>query len=166
MPITDLINLHFTTAEMTAINNALATIQSTLAPKSRNLTPDERRTYGSINEQNKLLVHKVRDYRTNQPGMSAADIDWTEFEADYQDRNFLEAALARLLLLTEMAGDTKILHDYDVYQASLMEYDYTKYKKGTNAAGFDTKYEDLKQFFPSGNPGPGANNAPAAENPQ
>ena len=150
MPVPDLINLHFTAAEITAINNALATLQNALAPKCRNLTPEERRTYGSVNEQNKLLIHKVRDYRTAQPGMSTADVDWAEFEADYQDRNFLETVLARLALVGEMAGDTKILHDYDVYQAALLDYDYTKYKKGTNNPGYDTKYDDMKQFFPGG----------------
>lgn len=161
MPISDLINLHFTAAEITAVNNALATIQTTLAAKSRNLSPDERRLYGSINEQNKLIVHKVRDYRSNQPGMSSVDVDWAEFEADYQDRNFLEAVLARVLVISEIASDTKILHDHDVYQAALMDYDYTKYKMGTNSAGYDTKYEDLKQFFPGG-----GHASAAPENPQ
>lgn len=142
--------MHFTPAEMAAVNGALATIQTTLAAKGRNLSPDERRQYGSINENNKLLVHKVRDFRTNQPGMSSADVDWTEFEADYQDRNFLETVLARLDVIGEISSDTKILHDYDVYHAALLEYGFTKYKLTTNSPGFDTKYEQLRQFFPTG----------------
>lgn len=149
MPFDNLINLHFTAAEISAITTALNTIQTTLLAKSRNLSPAERQQYGSISEQNKLLVQKVRDYRTNQPTMSTPDVDWTEFEADYQDRNFLEVVLTRLDALQEMASDTKILHDYDVYQAALLDYDFTKYKMGASAPGFDTKYQDIKQFFPN-----------------
>lgn len=159
MPIKDLINLHFTPADMTAINTALTTIQNTLAAKCNNLTPEERQQFGSIGERNKLFVNKVRDYRSNQ-GMGTPDVDWTEFEADWQDRNFLETFLTRLALFTEMAGDTKIMHDYDVYQAALTDYDYTKYKASTNTPGYDTKYDDLRQFFPGG--GHGATNTPPA----
>lgn len=155
MPVNDLINLHFTAAEISAITTALNTIQTTLLAKSRNLTPAERQQYGSISEQNKLLVQKVRDYRTNQPTMSTPDVDWTEFEADYQDRNFLETFIARLDALQEMASDTKMMHDHDVYQAALLDYDFTKYKMGTNTPGFDTKHQDIRQFFP--NTGGGGN---------
>jgi len=162
MSISDLNNLHFTAAEMTAINNTLAALQVSLAAKCRNLSPGERKTYGSVNEHNKLLIHKARDYRASQPGMSSPDVDWTEFEADYADRNFLETVLAKLTVLAEMAGDTKIQHDYDVYQAALMDYDYTKYKMGTNQPGYDTKHDDMRQFFPSG----GGASAQSPENPQ
>lgn len=150
MPINDLINLHFTAAEITAVNGALTTLQNALAPKCRNLTPEERQQYGSIGERNKLFVHKVRDYRIAQSAMSSPDVDWVEFEADYSDRNFLESTLARLALITEMASDTKILHDFDVYQSALTDYDYTKYKMTTNTSGYDAKHEDMKQFFQGG----------------
>lgn len=163
MPLTDLINVHFTAADITAINTAVNALQTALAPRCRNITPEERKQYGSINEQNKLLVQKVRDYRTNQPAMSSPDIDWTEFEADWQDRNFLEALLARLDTLIEMATDTKVLHDYDVYHAALTDYDYTKYKMNTSAVGFDTKYEAIKQFFPNTGGGGGATTTTPAE---
>jgi len=149
MPITDLINLHFTQAEKTALDNALNLIQNTLVPKCRNLSAEERQRYGSINEHNKLLIGKVRDYRATQPGMSSPDVDWAEFEADYQDRNYLELFLARLATLGEMADDTKKLHDYDVYQAALTDYDYTKYKANTNTPGYDSKHDDIRQFFPN-----------------
>lgn len=141
--------MHFTAAEVTAVNNALATLQTTLAAKTKNLTPAERQQYGSIGESNKLIVQKVREYRLNQPGMSTPDVNWVEFEADWQDRNFLEAVLNKLQTLTEIASDAKILHDYDVYQNMLLDYDYTKYKMGTNSPGYDTKYKEIKKFFPN-----------------
>lgn len=149
MPTTNLISSHFTAAEMGSVNDALTTILNILQPKSQNLSPEERRTLGSINENNKLVVQKVYDYHKNQPQMSSPDIDWAEFESDLKDRNFLEAVLTQLAVISEVASDTKILHDHDVYRIALLDYDYTKYKMGTNASGFDTKYVDIKQFFPN-----------------
>ena len=39
------------------------------------------------------------------------------------------------------------MHDYDCYQASLTDYDYSKYKTGTKIAGFENKVNELSQFF-------------------
>lgn len=66
MPLKDLLQNKLTAADITAINNALATIETALSGKTVNLTPEERKQFGSINEQNKLLVNKINDYRTSQ----------------------------------------------------------------------------------------------------
>ena len=44
-------------------------------------------------------------------------------------------------------NNNKIMHDYDCYQAALTDYDYSKYKVGTKVAGFETKVDELSQFF-------------------
>lgn len=161
MPINNLINLHLTAAEIATINTALNTIETTLAPKCKNLTPEERLSLGSIKENNKLLVNKVRDFRNTQPNLSSPDIDWTEYEADWQDRYQMETLLMRLSTLSEMLSDTKILHDHDNYQQALLEYKYTKYKADTEAAGgYSTKHEELKQFFPNTGGGSGSSTDP------
>lgn len=150
MPLNNLISLHLTAAEVTTIMNALNTIESTLLPKCRNLNPEERQSLGSIKENNKLLVNKVRDYRNTQPNLSSPDVDWVEYEADWQDRYQMETIVMRLATLDEMLSDTKILHDHDNYNHALLDYKYTKYKAETEAAGgYNTKYEELKQFFPN-----------------
>lgn len=60
--------------------------------------------------------------------------------------------------------ETKRLHDYDNYQNSLVDYNYTKYKSDTQPGkGFDSKAADLKQFFPgTGKSGGGSEEPPAA----
>ncbi|MBK7873877.1 MAG: hypothetical protein IPJ74_26100 [Saprospiraceae bacterium] len=157
MPLNDFVRLHFTPAEMAQLDNLYTQIENLLAPKCRNLTPDERGQYGSINEQNKLLVNKVRDYRITQPGLSSPDVDWPEYEADYQDRFFLDTRLMRHATIGEMMSDTKILHDHDNYQNALLDHRYTRYKAETEAGGgYTTKYNELKQFFPNTGGGNGA----------
>jgi hypothetical protein len=116
------------------------------------LSDDERLQYGSINEQNKLLVNKVRDYNQTNPVLSTPDVDWVEFEADYQTRVFLETRISRLNNLVHQMGGTKILHDYDNFHDALNDYAYSQYKKGANVNGYAEKVADLKQFFPRTGP--------------
>lgn len=150
MPFNNLENRHFTTTEKTNINSLLSQIEAAFAFKTVNLTPDERKKYGSINEQNKLIVNKVKDFRDNQPELSSNDVDWTEFTADYDDRNFKQAILTRLASLADGISNSKILQDYDNFQAALTDYEYTKYKASANAQGYSQKVEEIAQFFTGG----------------
>jgi len=60
---------------MNAIRNLLNALHYAISPKIRNLSPSERQQYGSINEKNKLVVHKVRDYRQQQPDLSSPQVN-------------------------------------------------------------------------------------------
>lgn len=147
MPINNLNNSHLTNAQVTEIQNAITALENALAMLTVTLTPEERRTYGSVNEQNKLLVNKVWDFRRDSPNLSVPDLDWDEFENDYQSRQLMESIQNRLEALQERIKNTKILHDYDNYQSALEDYAYTSYKAGSQAPGYETKMNELKQFF-------------------
>ncbi|WP_449401331.1 hypothetical protein [Chryseobacterium wanjuense] len=62
MALTNLNNTHLTPAQVETENMALTELENALVIIDINLTPDDRRKYGSINEQNKLFVNKVYDY--------------------------------------------------------------------------------------------------------
>jgi len=147
MPFDNLINIHYAEAEKTAVTTALTSLETVLIAKLRNLSPDERKKYGSINEQNKLIVNKARDYRNSQPNLSSPDVDWVEFQNDFDSRDFIQAIMTRLQTMLDGLYNNKILHDYDNYQASLTDYGYSQYKAGTKTAGFENKVNDLSQFF-------------------
>ncbi len=150
MPFTNLENRHFTAAEKTTINGLMSQLETAFANKTANLTPEERKKYGSINEQNKLVVNKVKDFRDNQPALSSADVDWVEFVADFDDRAYKQAILTRLAALTDGLANSKILQDYDNFQAALTDYEYTKYKASANAQGYSQKVAEIAQFFSGG----------------
>jgi hypothetical protein len=152
MPFQDLAQNHFTVAETTAIDNALTAIETVLNAKNiTNLNADERNEYGSIKEKNKLFANKVRDYQQTQPALSSPDVNWVEYEADYQDRQFIDRRVIRIAGIVERLTDKKMLHDYDNYQNGLNDYDYTKFKAGgSNGSGYDTKADELGQFFTGG----------------
>ena len=147
MPLTNLNSAHLTEAQVTAAQNALTELENALAIITVQLTPEDRQKYGSINEQNKLLVNKVKDFRQSNPNLSVSDVDWDEFDKDFASRNVFESLINRLNALVIKLQGAKILHDYDNYQAALDDYAYTTYRAATGADGYENKYNELKQFF-------------------
>ena len=147
MPLTNLNSAHLTEAQVTAAQNALTELENALAIITVQLTPEDRQKYGSINEQNKLLVNKVKDFRQSNPNLSVPDVDWDEFDKDFASRNVFESLINRLNALAIKLQGAKILHDYDNYQAALDDYAYTTYRAATGADGYENKYNELKQFF-------------------
>jgi hypothetical protein len=138
MPFTNFDSRHFSATEKTAVNAALAALETALTPKLANLSADERQQYGSVNEQNKLIINKVKDFRDSQPNLSSPDVDWTEFLNDHDTRSYLQTSIQRLQSIIDGLANAKILHDWDNYQASLTDYDFAKYKVSTNATGYQT----------------------------
>ena len=150
MALTNLNNTHLAAAEVAAAKEALTALETALAIVNVNLTSEDRQRYGSINEQNKLLVNKVFDYHQSQPQLATTQVDWAEFNNDYNSRQNLEGMIARLEALITRLKNAKTLHDYDNFQAALVDYAYTNFMAGTGADGFENKQTELKQFFPRG----------------
>ncbi|TDW46505.1 hypothetical protein EV144_106177 [Flavobacterium sp. 270] len=151
MSIENLNLQHYSETEKTTVASCLASIESSLSEKFKNLKPEERTKYGSVNEQNKLVINKVKDFRASQPVLSSPDIDWIEFQNDVDSREFLQNTIMRLESLADSLKNNKILHDYECYQAALTDYDYSKYKLGTKATGYQVKVNELAQFFKRSN---------------
>ena len=159
MPINNLGKKHITAAQITDFDKALADLLAIVTTITTNLMDEERSRFGSINEKNKLFVNGVLDYATTQPNLKSPDVDWTEFQADYDDRKFADTRADKIENLLRMLTDFKIVHDYDNYQDSLTDYDYTKYKASTSAPGYTEKQAYLRQFFPN----TGGSNPPPSE---
>ena len=153
MPLKDLIQNQLTVADTDAINKSLSDILNVITGKTVNLTPEERQKYGSINEQNKLLVNKVNDVHSSHPQFDTAKVDWAEFANDFATRSALEKMISRLQSITEQLDDTKILHDNDNYQQALSQYGYISYLAGENEPGTTVIKEEMAQFFPRNNGG-------------
>jgi len=125
----NVIQTQFTNDLKTQIDAKIAELEALFQGKLAALNADQRKLYGTINEQNKLFVNKVRDYKMNQPHLSADDVNWDEFENDYQARIFLETRKEKLASLVYQMESTKILHDYDNYNDALDDYATPNTKK-------------------------------------
>ena len=150
MEFDNLNDKHFTAAEKTAINAALTTLENLFISKFVNLSAEDRKKYGSINEQNKLIVNKVKDYRASHPNLSSPDVNWVEFQADYDDRESIVQWIQRIVNIEGGLDNIKILADNDNFKAALRDYEYSKYKATTNAFGYEEKCSEIKQFFSGG----------------
>lgn len=146
----NLASVVFTTEELQKLDEALQNIENVLKGKTFNLTPDERRQYGSIAEQNKLFVNKCKELMEQYPQFVPSFLDKEEFDRDYQARQQIETRLIRLKTFTEQLSDTKVLLDNDNYYNSITFYRNVKFLSVQNIPGIKTLYEQLKQFFKGG----------------
>lgn len=143
----NIIESQFSSADGIAIDGLITDLENAIKGKTGQLDDAERRRYGLVNEQNKLVVNKAREYRQSQPALSAPDIDWTEFENDFQARQKVESWLNRIYAIAHDLESTKIMHDYDNFQDALKDYAYAQYKNGTGEEGYDAKVNEFSQFF-------------------
>ena len=125
MAVNNLGAKHLTAAQKAAIDAGLNSIITALTSVSTNLTTDDRLKYGSINEENKLLVNKSNDYHINQSALQSPDVDWVDFDADFTERSFADTRLNTIDSVKKMLEDYKIVHDYDNYQSALVDYEFT-----------------------------------------
>lgn len=141
--ITDLL----TEEEKKIIQKALNDIIGIVDSKLPDLKGSDRRYYGSINEQNKLLVNKAREVVKLNPQLAPAEVDWVEFEKDYLARHFYEDVLLLLTNITSRVESAKMMHDYDNYNDSLVLYNYIDFKRRSATPGAESSYNALREFF-------------------
>lgn len=150
MALDNLISVSFTDEELTKISTAIEQINTILKGKAINLTPEDRRQYGSIADRNKLLVDKAKFYMEKAPTTVPKTIDKAEFDRDYAARGQVEAPLRELTMVAEKLRDTKTLLDYDNLQVAQAYYRYVKFLADQNEPGTTTIYQDLKQHYHGG----------------
>jgi hypothetical protein len=143
----NIIQSQLSEADRTAITKSIMDLENTISGKTGVLSAEERTRYGSVNEQNKLVVNQARKYRRSQPALSSPGVNWDEFESDYQARDFLEDCINRLKAVVHDLESTKIMHDYDNYQDALNDYGYSQFQDGAGEPGYAAKVADFKQFF-------------------
>ena len=147
MAINNLKNSHFKEDKVQKVNLLLNDIEENIKDIVVNLSAEERKKYSRINEQNKLFVNRVHDFCKNEPNLQSPQVDWLEFEQDFESRKNIGYCIDRLESLIQGLKNAKILYDYDNYQDALTDYSYTNYMAGTSAPGFEAKQRELKQFF-------------------
>lgn len=149
MPLENIAKNHFSDTEKQQLDDAINTILNIVGANTYNLSAKERSQYGKVGDQKKLLIDKVRDIQKNQPNLCSPDVDWEEFEADYQTRNYATQKLRELASVSLMLLNIRILHDRDNHLDALRDYRYAGYKNEFgNQVGYAAKIDSLKDFFP------------------
>ncbi len=144
----DLIQVVFTPQEKVTAQQTLRTLQEIIASKAPVLSNNDRQTYGSVAEQNKLKINKARTYMQQFPELVPSFIDRDEFERDFQARTDTEELIVLAEDVLHKLYDMKILLDYDNYQDMLAFYRSVRYSASEQISNAVTVYNDMKQFFP------------------
>jgi hypothetical protein len=147
MSFENLNSKHFMVNEMQAIAKMIITLESKLAPKFIKTASEERDKCASMDEQNMKFINNVEDYRSSQPHLCSPNVDWEEFQANFNSSSFLELVIARLQHMAEGLSANKIIHDSKNYQAALADYEYSESKACRYVEGFEEKADDLARFF-------------------
>ena len=147
MALENLISVSFTEEELTQLDSHLLDIRQILNGKTVNLTPDQRRQYGRIANQNKLIVDKAKNYMEQHPDWIPRFVDKAEFDRDYTARQQEENRVQLLENLSTQLIDTKTLLDHDNYNNALSFYRMLRFLAGENEPGAKPVYEDMRVLF-------------------
>ncbi len=147
MALENLISLSFSEEELASLDAHVEGIRTILKDKMVNLTPDERRQYGRIANQNKLLVNKAKQFMEQHPHFIPPFLDKEEFDRDYIAREQIENRVKLLENIVQQLLDTKTLLDHDNYTNALSFYRLVRYLAQENEVGAKSVYEDMKVLF-------------------
>ncbi len=140
----------YTAEEMEQVKNSLNQLEA-LANKYRpNLTAEERLSYGTIKELNKLFVNKSKTLMEQNSNLVPPFLDMEEFNRDFTARKNIEDVLLRIDRIVRNLSDIKILLDNDNYQDCLAFYRGVRYWAKEKQEGAIAVYNQLKVFFPNG----------------
>ncbi len=143
----NLISVTFTEEELKQLDDAIKVIESIITPKTSRLSPEERKQFGRIAEQNKLFVNKTKVYMEEYPQYVPPFLDKAEFDRDYEARGIIEKRLMRLERITNALESSKILLDNDNYSNALTFYRNIKFLRQENMPGAEAMAETLSSFF-------------------
>ena len=150
----NLISIEFNAADLGGLDSALTTIETILNGKVVNLTAEERKQYGKINNKRENWVTKVRNYITQKPEIKPLSLDLLEHDKDLAARTAIFPRLNRILAIKDALQDTTMLISSDLYDNSLAVYGNVKEMAKRNVPGITPIFDDLKAQFPG--PGPKA----------
>ncbi|WP_420571365.1 hypothetical protein [Kordia sp.] len=90
MALENLISIEFTPEELNNLDAHLDGIQQILTGKTVNITPEQRQQYGSIGNQNKLIVDKAKTHMEQHPNWIPNFLDKVEFDKNYNARQLID----------------------------------------------------------------------------
>ena len=138
-----------TAQDLSDIKSHLDAIELIVKNKIIDLSVDDRRKYGSVNETNKLFINKIENVIENYPDMLPPRFDIRQFRADKEQRELLEQQIDAMNIVSYQLQSTKIANDFNNYKAALSVYAYLQFiSEQYNDSTAAQLVLDLKEFFP------------------
>ena len=130
------------------ILDAIAVLQSKLAPLLVELQADERKEMPKMGDKTVAFVTKAAEHGQQNPTFVPAYIDLAEFQKDLDAVETLRGLYHPLAQITKMLDDSILLAGSEAYVAALGIYNSLKGAMRANVPGAALAYEDLRVRFP------------------
>lgn len=136
--------------DQAAIDAAIETLLTLLAPHLKSLTSDERKELPKMGDKSVAFVDKAREYAGQNPQLVPPFLDMAMFDADLQGASLLSRYTRALTPLLSSLEDSRMLAGSEAYQAALMIYHTAKMGASAGIPNAKAVYEDLANRFPGG----------------
>ncbi|AWI25892.1 hypothetical protein [Flavobacterium pallidum] len=140
------INTTMTAAQVTAVKNALATIQTNM-PFLVGLTMDERASIPKIDVSNKTFTEDAINAAVNNSAMLPGYLNVTSMQSDLALFNQIDELTGLLRQMLEKMEDTQMLAGSESYIGALTAYKLFTTTAEAGIAGADAIVEQLRQRF-------------------
>ncbi|WP_113926143.1 hypothetical protein [Cognataquiflexum aquatile] len=147
MSLDNSISIQIPEADLTVVRDALALIQTTLAPYLIALTPEDRKKLPKMGDGSEPFVAKVMDYAVTDPQFLPAYIQIAEMKKDWDVVTGLLPIFRIVQQLDSNLSDTVMLSGSEVYDASLKYYKSVKMAVKMNVPNAKTIADDLSKRF-------------------
>lgn len=151
------LNITATTAQVTAVKNALQTISTNL-PFLLGLTIDERIALPAINVNNKAFTEDAINVAVNNTALIPSYVNVPSMQNDLTLFNQLDEIIVLTKQLLERLEDTQLLAGSEAYVGALAVYKLIGSAADAGVPGADAIYNQLKSRFA----GQGGTGTPAA----
>lgn len=148
------INVVIAPADITIINNSLATIAAKL-PTNTTLTDEQRESYNAIDVENKVFAEDcLTEAQLNGTGIVSAYINLTNLQNDLTVFNQLDIIESAVNNILKRIADAKRIAGHEGYGQANVIYDDFKDAHENGIANSTTSYEKLNvRYTAQGNKG-------------
>jgi hypothetical protein len=150
MPQENLFELNIAAADLQAVQGAIQTLTTVLAPHLISLSNETRRELPKMGDKSLAFVRKAREYATNNPELVPAFLNLPMFDADLRGVDTLNNLLRTLQPLVDNLEDSLVLSGSEAYQAALVFYRSVKAAALSGQPNAKTIADDLSARFPTG----------------
>ncbi len=147
MPITNVISIEFTAAELKQLDDAIATLETIFKTKAVQLTPAESQQYGKLGNKTENWSNMVYNDSKTAPSVIPSFVDQKEWAKDEAARDQLSSRATRLESITQQISDTNRVIGFDIYQTRLSVYQNCKFLSAQDMPGAKALYEKWSTPF-------------------
>jgi len=144
----NVLSVEFTDNELNSIHSAIAVLQSTLMPKLKTLSSQDKNQLPRMGDKSVAFVQKAYEYGQLHPTLNPAWLDTEEFRIDLDALKVLQSIDRSLGPVMAALSDSQDLAGSEAYQAALLFYANVKGAAKLKVPGAQQVADDLAARFP------------------